>query len=102
MYAVSLFGFVGIEPMRSLMNVGAFYSAVVCLWAADFLPSFQSSLPEWQELYNSPEPQNAQLPEPWHADTTEFQKMMIVRCIRPDKVRRPRGCLISNRVMSFY
>ncbi|XP_043194572.1 dynein axonemal heavy chain 12-like isoform X3 [Amphibalanus amphitrite] len=51
-----------------------------------FVSSFESSLSEWQELYNSPEPQSAQLPEPWHANTTEFQRMMIVRCIRPDKI----------------
>ena len=40
----------------------------------------------WKVLYDSMEPQNEKLPEPWHDTFTPLQRMMVIRAIRPDKV----------------
>ena len=37
-------------------------------------------------MFDSTEPQNADLPEPWSSKLSVFQKMLILRCIRPDKI----------------
>lgn len=42
-------------------------------------------LSKWKEYYDSDEPQNAQLPEPWHK-LSRFQALIILRCFRPDKL----------------
>ena len=41
---------------------------------------------QWTEYYNSPEPQSEELPAPWHMNLNHFQRMMVLRVIRPDKV----------------
>ncbi|CAD8115295.1 unnamed protein product [Paramecium sonneborni] len=60
--------------------------------AADTLPffkgfpeSFSKNLIDWQEIYDSSEPQTQQLPEPWHSQLSAFQKLIVLRIIRPDK-----------------
>ncbi|KAM6121199.1 LOW QUALITY PROTEIN: dynein axonemal heavy chain 12 [Pterocles gutturalis] len=40
---------------------------------------------EWQRIYDSKEPQSFPLPEQFN-NINEFQKMIILRCLRPDKV----------------
>jgi dynein heavy chain len=41
---------------------------------------------EWQQYYNSKEPHKYTLPEPWHESLNDFEKMIVLRCIRQDKV----------------
>uniref|UniRef100_A0A8B9ERX1 Dynein axonemal heavy chain 12 n=1 Tax=Anser cygnoides TaxID=8845 RepID=A0A8B9ERX1_ANSCY len=41
---------------------------------------------EWQKIYESKEPQNFPLPEQWNNTLNELQKMIILRCLRPDKI----------------
>lgn len=41
---------------------------------------------KWREFYNNKEPNKAELPDPYHSELNEFQKMIVLRCIRPDKV----------------
>ena len=41
---------------------------------------------EWQQYYDDRSPQEADLPKPWHSRLHDFQRMMVLRCIRPDKV----------------
>lgn len=37
-------------------------------------------------MYDSKEPQNFPLPEEFNDTLTELQKIIILRCLRPDKV----------------
>ncbi|KAK3734119.1 hypothetical protein RRG08_000032 [Elysia crispata] len=41
---------------------------------------------EWEKYYSSKEPHKTPLPEPWASTLDLFQKMMVQRCIRPDKI----------------
>lgn len=40
----------------------------------------------WKAFYDSDSPENAALPEPWNSKLTGFQKMVLLRCFRPDKL----------------
>ena len=46
---------------------------------------FQDHLSAWRQFYESKDPHEAELPEPWNK-IDEFKRMLILRCIRPDKV----------------
>ncbi|XP_061590831.1 dynein axonemal heavy chain 12 [Cololabis saira] len=41
---------------------------------------------DFQPLYDNKEPCNVSLPKPWCEQLTDLQKMIIVRCLRPDKI----------------
>ena len=46
-----------------------------------------SANPEsWRAIYDSPEPQSLDLPEPWADSLDAFQQLMVLRTIRLDKV----------------
>jgi len=40
----------------------------------------------FQEIYDSNEPHNMPLPGVWNENVNSFQKMIILKCIRPDKI----------------
>ena len=43
---------------------------------------------DWRIFYDDRAPHEAELPEPWHSKLNDFQRLVVLRCIRPDKVRR--------------
>ncbi|XP_043799961.1 dynein axonemal heavy chain 7-like isoform X2 [Apis laboriosa] len=47
--------------------------------------TFTKYTKEWKELFDSREPQNADIPYPFH-DVNLFKRLLILRCIRPDKI----------------
>ena len=51
-----------------------------------FRKSFESNLESWHAYFDDKEPQKATLPKPWDKDLNDFQKMIVLRCLRPDKV----------------
>lgn len=51
-----------------------------------FRKSFQDNLTEWKKYYDDREPQKATLPDPWNEKLSDFQKMIVLRSLRPDKV----------------
>ncbi|XP_053734095.1 dynein axonemal heavy chain 7 isoform X1 [Synchiropus splendidus] len=41
---------------------------------------------EWKKVYESPTPHQSEFPEDWQDKLTYFQKMLVIRCLRPDKI----------------
>uniref|UniRef100_G3NCJ3 Dynein axonemal heavy chain 7 n=1 Tax=Gasterosteus aculeatus aculeatus TaxID=481459 RepID=G3NCJ3_GASAC len=41
---------------------------------------------EWKTVYDSPNPHESPFPKEWQKKLSPFQKMLIIRCLRPDKV----------------
>jgi len=48
--------------------------------------SFSQNLSSWKTLYDSITPQREPIPEPWGSKLTLFQKLSLLRCLRPDKM----------------
>ncbi|XP_041350374.1 dynein heavy chain 12, axonemal-like isoform X3 [Gigantopelta aegis] len=51
-----------------------------------FRKHFTDNIEKWREYYASKEPNKMPLPSPWDSELIEFEKMMVLRCIRPDKI----------------
>ena len=47
---------------------------------------FVDNVSEWNSFYDDMSPQDAELPSPWNVRLNDFQKMIVLRCVRPDKV----------------
>ncbi|XP_050461697.1 dynein axonemal heavy chain 7-like [Cataglyphis hispanica] len=47
--------------------------------------SYTKSTDEWKKVFDDKEPHMAAFPAPWDK-LTKFEKMLVLRCIRPDKV----------------
>lgn len=48
--------------------------------------AFIKSPGDFKPIYDSKEPWNTPLPSPWREQLSDLQKMIIVRCLRPDKI----------------
>ena len=53
-----------------------------------FRESFQENLQSWANFYNSKEPHHEELSGHWQTTLNIFQRMIILRSLRPDKVRQ--------------
>lgn len=51
-----------------------------------FRESFTETIKIWQKIYDSINPHTEKLPNPWNDLLTDFQKLIIIRCLRPDKL----------------
>jgi len=40
---------------------------------------------DFKEYYESPEPENCKLPEPWESKLSQFEKLLLLRNLRLDK-----------------
>ncbi|KXJ28065.1 dynein heavy chain 7, axonemal [Exaiptasia diaphana] len=51
-----------------------------------FRQKFPRSIEGWKKIYDSNEPHHEPLPGEWEEKFHEFQKMVLIRCLRPDKI----------------
>lgn len=47
---------------------------------------FRSESEDWKKIYDSVEPHHESLPKNWNKKLGMFQRMLLLRCLRPDKV----------------
>jgi len=50
------------------------------------ISSMESSNGEWERWYRQEEPETAELPSEWESKCNELQRLLLVRCLRPDRV----------------
>ena len=48
--------------------------------------SFTENVIDWRMYYDDRAPHEAELPDPWQKKLHDFQRLIVLRCIRPDKV----------------
>ncbi|XP_005185418.2 dynein axonemal heavy chain 12 [Musca domestica] len=48
--------------------------------------SFRSNTAAWKRIYDHAEPELQPLPDGWQNRTTRFEKIIVLKCLRPDKV----------------
>ncbi|CAK9804539.1 Dynein axonemal heavy chain 1 [Anthophora plagiata] len=51
-----------------------------------FVESFKQSMAQFKSVFDAQEAHLAPYPEPWESKLDDFQKMLILKCLRPDKV----------------
>lgn len=47
---------------------------------------FSSHVDEFQRVFDSAEPHKEPLPGHWDMDLSDFQKMLVLKCVRADKI----------------
>jgi dynein heavy chain len=47
---------------------------------------FERFLEDYKMVFDSPDPHKQPLPEHWNEDLDEFQKMLVLKCVRADKI----------------
>ncbi|XP_032895202.1 dynein heavy chain 3, axonemal-like [Amblyraja radiata] len=53
---------------------------------SDLNNHFSSKLSEWKKIYDSSQPEKMCLPDPWDKALNRLQALLVLRCVRPDKV----------------
>ncbi|ELT89912.1 hypothetical protein CAPTEDRAFT_157693, partial [Capitella teleta] len=53
---------------------------------SDFMDHFQKNIPGWKKINDSQTPESENFPEPWRDNLTKIQRLIILRCLRPDKM----------------
>nr|KAG5708500.1 hypothetical protein BaRGS_026227 [Batillaria attramentaria] len=51
-----------------------------------FRDHFEKNVDKWQEYYDAKEPHKMDLPDPWQTELNDFQRMIVLRIFRPDKI----------------
>ena len=52
----------------------------------NIIESFHTNQDVWKCVYNSNEPHKEKLPEPWQTKLEDFQRLCLIRCLRPDRI----------------
>ena len=56
----------------------------------------------WKKLYDSSDPMEVPLPGKWEDGLSEFQKMVVIRCLRPDKITPFVQSFVKNNLGPVY
>jgi dynein heavy chain, axonemal len=51
-----------------------------------FSDSFKENILDWRLIFDSTEPHRQIIPLKWQSELNSFQKLMVLRCLRPDKL----------------
>ncbi|KAM6178382.1 dynein axonemal heavy chain 7 [Rhynchocyon petersi] len=75
----------------------------------DDLPAFKTIRREfvhlkdgWKKVYDSLEPHHEEFPDVWEEKANDFQRMLILRCLRPDKIIPMVQEFISNKLGRLF
>ena len=60
--------------------------------------SFESLTSEWKDYYDLPDPQEHPFPSPFEKETHSLKKLVILRCVRPDKLVSATQSFISHNL----
>lgn len=52
----------------------------------DLYPHVIDNTDAWKAIYDDPTPQDMELPDPWNLALSPMQKLIVLRCLRPDKI----------------
>lgn len=58
--------------------------------------SFDGSQGEWERWYRQNEPEVSEMPSEWESKCNELQRMIVVRCLRPDRVIFSATAYVAN------
>ena len=67
--------------------------------------SFEENPGEWEDWYRNAEPENprsAALPGEWEPKCNELQRMLLVRCLRMDRVEKAATSYVANSLGRKY
>lgn len=64
--------------------------------------SVESSLPDWEAWFRDSNPESADLPGEWESKCSDLQRMVLVRCLRPDRVLFAASAFVSNNLGRKY
>lgn len=64
--------------------------------------SIESSLADWEAWFRDPTPETADLPGEWESKCSDLQRMVLVRCLRPDRVLFSASAFVSNNLGRKY
>jgi dynein heavy chain len=64
--------------------------------------SIESGLQEWETWYRNPAPESAELPGEWESKCTDLQRMLLVRCLRPDRIIFSCTSFVANNLGRKY
>ena len=67
-----------------------------------FCACFARDPSAWRHVYDSASPETELLPEPWHSALSPFQKLCVLRTIRPDKLTRAVQIYVENSMGRRY
>uniref|UniRef100_A0A8C4WR96 Dynein, axonemal, heavy chain 12 n=1 Tax=Eptatretus burgeri TaxID=7764 RepID=A0A8C4WR96_EPTBU len=62
------------------------------------LPHFMDNMEAWYAIYDNKEPHVTTFPPPWASKLSQFQKMIIIRCLRPDKILPAISSFVSENL----
>jgi len=52
----------------------------------EFYTHVTENIDKWKDVYDNPSPHSMELPDPWHLSLSPMQKLIVLRCLRPDKI----------------
>jgi dynein heavy chain len=88
----------GENPALSWLTSKSWYE----IKALDPLPTFSgirnlftNSLPQWKEIFDDPDASKCKIPNGWEENLTLFQRLQILRAIRPDSMSAAIQILIA-------